>query len=287
MLDKTLVKQTNKKKLTIGDIRSVFLRSNLFQGSWNFERMQALGFCFSMIPVIRRLYPKNSEERKQAIKRHLEFFNTHPYISSPILGVTIAMEEKKANGENINDSVINGIKIGLMGPLAGVGDPIFWGTVRPVLAALGAGIAMSSSLLGPILFFILFNLVRLLTRYYGITYGYRKGLNIITGGLGGPSFLQKITEGASILGLFVIGALVNKWTNVNIPLVISEIKNPYTGETTITTVQTILNQLMPGLVPLLLTLLCMWLLRRKINPLWIIIGFFILGIIGYLTGFLS
>ncbi|MGP1932152.1 MAG: PTS system mannose/fructose/sorbose family transporter subunit IID, partial [Arsenophonus sp. ET-DL12-MAG3] len=97
----------------------------------------------------------------------------------------------------------------------------------------------------------------------------------------------KITEGASILGLFVIGALVNKWTNVNIPIVISEIKNPYTGETTITTVQTILNQLMPGLVPLLLTLLCMWLLRRKINPLLIIIGFFILGIIGCLTGFLS
>ncbi|XZQ54854.1 MAG: PTS mannose transporter subunit IID [Arsenophonus sp.] len=286
MLDKTLVKQTNKKKLTIGDIRWVFLRSNLFQGSWNFERMQALGFCFAMIPVIRRLYPKNSEERKQAIKRHLEFFNTHPYISSPILGVTIAMEEQKANGENINDSVINGIKIGLMGPLAGVGDPIFWGTIRPVLAALGAGIAMSSSLLGPILFFILFNLVRLLTRYYGITYGYKKGLNIITD-LSGTSYLQKITEGASILGLFVIGALVNKWTNVNIPLVISEIKNPYTGETTITTVQTILNQLMPGLVPLLLTLLCMWLLRRKINPLWIIIGFFILGIIGCLTGFLS
>ncbi|XZQ55516.1 MAG: PTS mannose transporter subunit IID [Arsenophonus sp.] len=286
MLDKTLVKQTNKKKLTIGDIRWVFLRSNLFQGSWNFERMQALGFCFAMIPVIRRLYPKNSEERKQAIKRHLEFFNTHPYISSPILGVTIAMEEQKANGENINDSVINGIKIGLMGPLAGVGDPIFWGTIRPVLAALGAGIAMSSSLLGPILFFILFNLVRLLTRYYGITYGYKKGLNIITD-LSGPSYLQKITEGASILGLFVIGALVNKWTNVNIPIVISEIKNPYTGETTITTVQTILNQLMPGLVPLLLTLLCMWLLRRKINPLLIIIGFFILGIIGCLTGFLS
>ncbi|MGP1932170.1 MAG: PTS system mannose/fructose/sorbose family transporter subunit IID, partial [Arsenophonus sp. ET-DL12-MAG3] len=80
-------------------------------------------------------------------------------------------------------------KIGLMGPLAGVGDPIFWGTIRPVLAALGAGIAMSSSLLGPILFFILFNLVRLLTRYYGITYGYKKGLNIITD-LSGPSYLQ-------------------------------------------------------------------------------------------------
>ncbi|WP_032115954.1 PTS mannose transporter subunit IID [Candidatus Arsenophonus nilaparvatae] len=285
MADTTSVNQTNLKKLTAGDIRGVFLRSNLFQGSWNFERMQALGFCFSMIPVIRRLYPENSEERKQAIKRHLEFFNTHPYVAAPVLGVTIAMEEQRANGADIDDGAINGIKVGLMGPLAGVGDPIFWGTVRPVFAALGAGIAMSGSLLGPLLFFILFNLVRLLTRYYGVTYGYKKGLDIVHDMGGG--FLQKMTEGASILGLFVMSALVNKWTNVNIPLVVSEIKNPNTGEVTITTVQTILNQLMPGLVPLLLTFGCMWLLRRKVNPLWIIIGFFILGIVGYWAGFLG
>ncbi|WP_063656858.1 PTS mannose transporter subunit IID [Candidatus Arsenophonus triatominarum] len=284
MADTTSVNQTNLKKLTAGDIRGVFLRSNLFQGSWNFERMQALGFCFSMIPVIRRLYPENSEKRKQAIKRHLEFFNTHPYVAAPVLGVTIAMEELMANGADIDDGAINGIKVGLMGPLAGVGDPIFWGTVRPVFAALGAGIAMSGSLLGPLLFFILFNLVRLLTRYYGVTYGYKRGLDIVHDMGGG--FLQKMTEGASILGLFVMGALVNKWTNVNIPLVVSEIKNPNTGEVTITTVQTILNQLMPGLVPLLLTFGCMWLLRRKVNPLWIIIGFFILGIVGYWAGFL-
>ncbi|HGJ5873132.1 MAG TPA: PTS mannose transporter subunit IID [Arsenophonus apicola] len=285
MADTTSANQTNQKKLTAGDIRGVFLRSNLFQGSWNFERMQALGFCFSMIPVIRRLYPENSEERKQAIKRHLEFFNTHPYVAAPVLGVTMAMEEQRANGADIDDGAINGIKVGLMGPLAGVGDPIFWGTVRPVFAALGAGIAMSGSLLGPLLFFILFNLVRLITRYYGVSYGYKKGLDIVHDMGGG--FLQKMTEGASILGLFVMGALVNKWTNVNIPLVVSEIKNPETGEVTITTVQTILNQLMPGLVPLLLTFGCMWLLRRKVNPLWIIVGFFILGIVGYWAGFLG
>lgn len=285
MADTTSANQTNQKKLTAGDIRRVFLRSNFFQGSWNFERMQALGFCFSTIPVIRRLYPENSEERKQAIKRHLEFFNTHPYVAAPVLGVTMAMEEQRANGADIDDGAINGIKVGLMGPLAGVGDPIFWGTVRPVFAALGAGIAMSGSLLGPLLFFILFNLVRLLTRYYGVSYGYKKGLDIVD--CMGGGFLQKMTEGASILGLFVMGALVNKWTNVNIPLVVSEIKNPKTGEVMITTVQTILNQLMPGLIPLLLTFSCMWLLRHKVNPLWIIVGFFILGIVGYWAGFLG
>ncbi|AHK20877.1 PTS mannose transporter subunit IID [Yersinia similis] len=275
---------TGEKKLTASDIRGVFLRSNLFQGSWNFERMQALGFCFSMVPAIRRLYPENSEERKQAIKRHLEFFNTQPFVAAPILGVTLAMEEQKANGAEIDDAAINGIKVGLMGPLAGVGDPIFWGTVRPVFAALGAGIAMSGSLLGPLLFFVLFNVVRLLTRYYGVAYGYKKGVNIVNDMGGG--FLQKLTEGASILGLFVMGALVNKWTHVNIPVVVSRITNP-AGETTVTTVQTILDQLMPGLVPLLLTFGCMWLLRRKVNALWIIMGFFAIGIFGYWIGFLA
>ncbi|WP_338882567.1 MULTISPECIES: PTS mannose transporter subunit IID [Xenorhabdus] len=274
-----------QKKLTQSDIRGVFLRSNLFQGSWNFERMQALGFCFSMIPAIRRLYPENTEERKQALKRHMEFFNTHPYVAAPILGVTMAMEEQRANGADIDDGAINGIKVGLMGPLAGVGDPIFWGTVRPVFAALGAGIAMSGSLLGPVLFFILFNLVRLITRYLGVAYGYKKGLDIVKDMGGG--FLQKMTEGASILGLFVMGALVNKWTKVNIPLVVSEVPDPITGEMKVTTVQTILDQLMPGLMPLLLTFGCMWLLRKKVNPLWIIIGFFVLGIVGFRFGFLG
>ncbi|CDL86013.1 PTS mannose transporter subunit IID [Xenorhabdus cabanillasii] len=274
-----------QKKLTQSDIRGVFLRSNLLQGSWNFERMQALGFCFSMVPAIRRLYPENTEERKLAIKRHLEFFNTHPYVAAPILGVTMAMEEQRANGANIDDGAINGIKVGLMGPLAGVGDPIFWGTVRPVFAALGAGIAMSGSLLGPILFFFLFNLVRLLTRYYGVAYGYKKGMDIVKDMGGG--FLQKMTEGASILGLFVMGALVNSWTKVNIPFVISKVPDPVTGVVKVTTVQTILDQLLPGIAPLLLTFGCMWLLRKKVNPLWIIVGFFVIGIIGYHFGFLG
>ncbi|MEQ4619661.1 PTS mannose transporter subunit IID [Providencia vermicola] len=273
------------KKLTQSDIRGVFIRSNLLQGSWNFERMQALGFCYSVVPVIRRLYPENNDERKQAIKRHLEFFNTHPYVAAPVLGVTMAMEEQRANGADIDDGAINGIKVGLMGPLAGVGDPIFWGTVRPVFAALGAGIAMTGSLLGPILFFVLFNLVRLLTLYYGVSYGYKKGVDIVQDIGGG--FLQKLTEGASILGLFVMGALVNKWTNVNIPVVVSSIENPETKIMEIKTIQDILNDLMPGLVPLLLTFACMWLLRRKVNPLWIIIGFFGLGILGAWLKFLA
>jgi len=271
-----------EKKLTKSDITSMFIRSNLHQGSWNYERMQALGYCFAMVPVIKRLY--TGDERKQAIKRHLEFFNTQPFVTAPILGVTAAMEEQKANGADIDDGAINGLKIGLMGPLAGVGDPIFWGTLRPVAAALGASIALTGSILGPILFFIIFNAVRLAIRYYGVSYGYSKGTTIVQDMAGGK--LQKLTEGASILGLFVMGALVNRWTSINVPIVVSTIAKA-DGTKAITTVQTILDSLLPGLLPLLATFACMKLLKMKVNAVWIIFGIFVLGIIFYGLGWMA
>ena len=271
-----------EKKLTSSDFFWAFVRSNFLQASWNMERMQGLGYCFGMVPILKRLY--EGEELKQALKRHLEFYNTQPFVTAPIIGITAAMEEKKADGADIPDGVINGIKVGMMGPLAGVGDPIFWGTLRPITAALGASIAMSGSLLGPILFFVLFNLVRLLVRWYGISYGYSKGTDIVQDVAGNK--LQKLTEGASILGLFVMGALVNKWTSVNIPIVVSEITNAK-GEHVVTTVQGILDSLMPGLVPLLLTFMCMGLLKKKVNAIWIIFGLFALGIVCFALGIMN
>ena len=271
-----------EKKLTSSDFFWAFVRSNFLQGSWNMERMQALGYCFGMVPILKRLY--EGEELKKAMKRHLEFYNTQPFVTAPIIGITAAMEEKRANGADIPDGVINGIKVGMMGPLAGVGDPIFWGTLRPITAALGASFAINGSLAGPLIFFFLFNIVRLAIRWYGIKYGYIKGTDVVKDVAGNR--LQKLTEGASILGLFVMGALVNKWTSVNIPVVVSQITNAK-GEVVTTTVQGILDQLMPGLVPLLMTFACMYLMRKKINPIWIIFGLFAIGIFGYGTGILS
>lgn len=104
---------------------SVALRSTFLQGSWNYERMQNGGWAFSIIPAIKKLY-KTDEERAEALKRHLEFFNTHPYVASPVIGVTLALEEERANGAEVDDAAIQGVKVGMMGPLAGVGDPVFW-----------------------------------------------------------------------------------------------------------------------------------------------------------------
>jgi PTS system, mannose/fructose/sorbose family, IID component len=276
--------EQTKLALTKKDIRSTYWRSTFLLGSFNFERMQAMGFCVSMIPTIKRLYSKK-EDQAAALKRHLEFFNTQPWVASPIIGVTAAMEQERANGaKNIDDAAISGVKVGLMGPLAGVGDPIFWGTLRPVLAALGAGLAISGNLLGPLLFFIGINLCRALTRWYGFKYGYEKGTEIVNDMGGGR--LQKLTQGASILGLFVMGSLVSKWTTINISLELLRYKNQM-GEEVVTTVQSVLNDLLPGLAALLLTFFCMYLLRKKINAIYIIFALFGVGIVGYHFGILA
>ena len=203
-----------EEKITLSkqDRRSVALRSTFLQGSWNYERMQNGGWCFAMIPAIKKLYT-NKEDQKAALKRHLEFFNTHPYVASPVLGVTLALEEEKANGAQVDDAAIQGVKVGMMGPLAGVGDPVFWFTARPMLGALGASLAMGGSILGPILFFVLWNVIRWAFMWYTQEFGYRAGSKIsedLSGGL-----LQKVTKIASILGMFVLGSLIERWVSIN------------------------------------------------------------------------
>ena len=126
-----------KLQLSQSDRRKVWWRLTFLQGSWNYERMQNLGWAYALMPAIKKLYT-TKEDRAAALGRHLEFFNTHPYVAAPIMGVTMALEEERANGAEIDDTAIQGVKIGMMGPLAGVGDPVFWYTIRPILVALGA-----------------------------------------------------------------------------------------------------------------------------------------------------
>lgn len=301
------------EKITLSkkDRLAVAWRSTFLQGSWNYERMQNGGWCFAMIPAIKKLYT-NKEDQKAALKRHLEFFNTHPYLASPILGVTLALEEERANGAKVDDAAIQGVKVGMMGPLAGVGDPVFWFTVRPMLGALGASLAMGGSILGPILFFVLWNVIRWAFMWYTQEFGYKAGSKIsedLSGGL-----LQKVTKTASILGMFVLGSLVERWVTINFIPVVSKVQLsegayidweslPAGAEgirtaleqfssglslspEQITTLQDNLNSLIPGFAPLLLTLLCMWLLKKNVSPIIIIIGLFIVGIVGHVIGLL-
>ncbi|ASQ48905.1 MAG: PTS mannose/fructose/sorbose transporter family subunit IID [Leptotrichia sp.] len=299
-----------KIKLTKADRRKVMLRSQFLQGSWNYERMQNGGWAFALIPALKKLYP-NKEDASAALKRHLEFFNTHPYIAAPILGVTLALEEEKANGADINDAAIQGVKVGMMGPLAGIGDPVFWFTVRPILGAVAASLAVASgSIVGPLLFFILWNVIRIAFLWYTQEFGYQKGTEITQDLSGG--MLQKITKGASILGMFVMGILVQRWITIKFPMIVASAKlskgafiefpkgmvdgtqlqkiltdlaaGLSISPEKVTTLQDNLDQLVPGLAALLLTFLCMWLLKKKVSPILIIFALFIVGIAGHFIG---
>ena len=296
-------------KLTKKDRISVWIRSFFLQGSWNYERMQNGGWAFAMIPAIKRLY-KTKEEQSAALKRHLEFFNTHPYVASPILGVTLALEEERANGAPVEDVTIQGVKVGMMGPLAGIGDPVFWFTIRPILGALAASLAISGNILGPIIFFFAWNIIRMAFTWYTQEFGYKAGSRISEDLSGGV--LQDITKGASILGMFILGSLVNRWVSVQFAPVVSKVtlsEGAYidwsslpagaegikqallqqaaglslTSEK-VTTLQSNLDSLIPGLAGLLITFVCMWLLKKKVSPIIIILGLFLLGIVFHVIG---
>lgn len=300
---------TEKIQLTKSDRRKVWWRSTFLQGSWNYERMQNLGWAYSLIPAIKKLYT-TKEDRAAALERHLEFFNTHPYVAAPIMGVTLALEEEKANGAEIDDTAIQGVKIGMMGPLAGIGDPVFWFTVRPILGALGASLASAGNIVGPLIFFFGWNIIRMAFLWYTQEFGYKAGSEItkdLSGGL-----LQKITKGASILGMFILAALVERWVNVTFTLSLpstqlskgayiefpngavtggklQEILGQVQSGLSLTqekanTLQGQLDSLIPGLMGLLLTFLCMWLLKKKVSPIVMIIGLFIVGIVAHVIG---
>ncbi len=299
------------EKITLSkkDRRSVAIRSQLLQGSWNYERMQNGGWCYALVPAIKKLYPKK-DDQIAALKRHMEFFNTHPYVAAPIVGVTLALEEERANGAPVDDAAIQGVKVGMMGPLAGVGDPVFWFTARPILGALGASLAMAGNIMGPILFFVLWNVLRFAFIYYTQEFGYKAGTAItkdLSGGL-----LGKVTKGASILGMFVLGALVNRWVSVTFTPVVSEVTlsegayidwsslpegaegihqalSQYASglsldSTSVTTLQDNLDTLIPGFAGLLLTLLCCWLLKKNVSPIVIIVALFVIGIVFHVIG---
>ena len=311
MTELNTVKPDESGKLTLSkaDRQKVWWRSTFLQGSWNYERMQNLGWAYSLILAIKKLYTKK-EDQAAALERHLEFFNTHPYVAAPIIGVTLALEEEKANGAAIDDAAIQGVKIGMMGPLAGIGDPVFWFTVRPILGALGASLALTGNIIGPLIFFLAWNAIRMAFLWYTQELGYKAGSEITKDMSGG--ILQDITKGASILGMFILAVLVERWVSIKFVFNVSSVKlddkayihwdklsSGYKGiqeafaqvgqglsqtPEKVTTFQQNLDSLIPGLMGLLLTFACMWLLKKKVSPITIIIALFVVGVLAHVAG---
>lgn len=270
------MKTSNENKITEKELNRVFWRSFQMEFSWNYERQMNLGYIYAMIPVLQKLYANNKEELKKALKRHLEFFNMTPHIVTLMLGISTAMEQENSESEDFDDNSINNIKTALMGPLSGIGDSFFWGTLRLIATGIGTALSLRGNILGPIMFLLIFNVPHIIIRYILVKLGYKLGIEFLTK-LEKTGAMEKLTFGASILGLIVIGAMATRMIEITIPLSFGS------GDSAIT-VQGILNDIMPGLLQLGTFGVVYYLLGKKVKPLVILLGMAVVGIVGSFIG---
>ncbi|WDF82383.1 PTS system mannose/fructose/sorbose family transporter subunit IID [Lacticaseibacillus pabuli] len=269
---------TPEKKLTKRDLNKVFWRTLQMEFAWNYERQMNLGFSYAMIPALKRLYSDDKKKMSAALKRHLTFFNTTPFIVTFITGITSAMEEQNANDPNFDVSSINTVKASLMGPLAGIGDAFFWGTLRLLATGIGTTLALKGNILGPILFLLVFNLPTLFIRWMCNNWGYKLGTGFLQT-IQKNGTMERLTYGAAILGLVVIGAMTASMVVIHIPLTFGS------GAEKIK-IQEVLNQIVPQLLPLGAFGLIYWLLGKKAKPLVIIAGIAVVSIFASWIGLL-
>ncbi|WP_066496851.1 PTS system mannose/fructose/sorbose family transporter subunit IID [Abyssisolibacter fermentans] len=262
---------TEDKKL----LNKVFKRSFTLECSFNYEKMQALGFAYSMIPVINKYY-KSKEKKAEALKRHMALFNTTPHVSSFIMGMAAAMEKQNAEKGNVEPSSINAIKVGLMGPMAGVGDSFFWGTFRIIAAGVGVQLAQQGSLLAPLIFLLLFNIPHLIVRYFGTFLGFKLGAKFLKNAYE-SGIMNKISKAATIVGLMVVGAMTFSMVNFSTPFVVN------LGGASVA-LQNILDQILPGVLPLALTYVCYKQLEKGRNVNLVLVSLLVLGVLGKFIG---
>jgi PTS system mannose-specific IID component len=268
-----------EKKLTRADLMSAFWRYIfLFQCGWNYERMQSVGYCFTMLPILKKTHP-DPEEFKEAFLTNLNFFNTNPVVGAPlIIGAHIALEEAGASLETTE-----GVKVGLMGPLAGVGDTLVWALYNSIIFSIGSVMALQGNVLGPILVILLVFFPYLAVRYWQFFWAYRQGTNIVA--QLGSGAIQRITELATLVGLIVVGGFAPSIVRLTTPLK-WEREVTIRGEQVVQTIsiQQNLDAILPYMLPLLATWLAYWLLKKGWSPVRVI-G--VLVVIGFLGGALG
>jgi len=269
------------KKVTKKDLKTIFRRSFFHEASYNAERQQALGFAFTLTPLIKKLYQDDEDAYIEACQRHTEFFNLTVQITNFVVGIVVALEEKNANSEGKNmGSTISAVKSALMGPLAAIGDTFFWGCFRIVAASVGASLCLQGNPLGVVMFILMFNIPHLLVRWYGLLFGYKLGENFMSF-IGEGGMLQKLTEAAYIVGLTVIGAMTASYVGLSCGISFS------IGESVIV-VQEILDEIFPCILPMGITLLLAWFMRKKnTKPTLLIFLMIVLGLLGGIFGILA
>ncbi|MDF7639463.1 PTS system mannose/fructose/sorbose family transporter subunit IID [Lactobacillus sp. ESL0791] len=245
------------------------------EASYNYERLQALGQANAMVPIIRKLYPDNKDRQVEELKKYFVFYNTEPsFIGTVIPGIATAMEEQRANGaEEITAETINGLRTGLMGPIAGIGDTLSQGIIYPILAGIACSLAIQGNYIGPIFFEVAYKALLIGCGWTMYRLGYSKGKAFILDMMR-KGTIAKLTDIFGMIGLMVVGSMTASRVLVRIPLVLK------IGQVTLNVQKQVLDAFMPSLLPLGITLLVYWLVRKKINVNWIILGIFVVGILG-------
>lgn len=263
----TASKQLMDKKT----FRKILWRSFLLQGSWNYINGAGVGALYMILPFIRKLYPnpEDKNERISALKRGLAYFNITPAIAPFPMGIAASMEEQNKEISDFDPSSINAVKASLMGPLSGIGDSLFWGTIRVIAAGIGISLAKAGNILGPILFLVIYNVPNLLARYYGLKYGYELGGEFIQK-VYANGLMKIITKAAGILGMIMVGAMT--YSTVTLKTILKFKIGSMTFN-----LQQILDQIMLGIIPLTVTLGTFWLIRKKVSANKIILLMVILS----------
>lgn len=271
-----------KKTLTKKEVTKAFWRWTFFShANYNYERLEATGLVHAYKPIINKLYGDDPEEYKACIKRHMQFFNTEPHIGGVIPGIVIAMEEERANGAPITDEAINGVKTGLMGPFAGIGDTLWQGTLTPILLAFGISLGSQGNLLGPLVYALLMFGIMFPVAYICWMKGYELGKDGIEKILGGNQ-LQMLITGASAMGAIVLGALSSQFVSVNCAAVIKF------GALEMNVQETVFDALFKGILPLAVTLFTLYLLKnRKMKATTVMLILIAIGLVGGAIGFLG
>lgn len=264
-------------------ISQFFWRSWAIQDSWNYERQMNMGFLYGIVPTLDRCYPDESdpvqlERKKEAYRRHMAFYNCTPQTSAFVLGLAASMEEELAETPDAFDpGAVNAIKTSLMGPLSGIGDSFFQGTIRVIAFGLGVALAQQGSMMGPVLAMVISIIPSVLVTWFGAKLGYQ----------GGREYLEKLQSGdlmdrvmyvCGIVGLMAIGGMVATLIGATTPLTFSE------GSVVI---QDILDTILPNMIPLALTGAMYALIKRNVGSGWLLVisifGGIALSVLGILV----
>lgn len=262
----------SKGKLTKKDITKMGLYSVIEQSAFSFERMQAPGFTLSMLPAFKKIYGDSKKDLSEFMTYNMEFINTEPHMATFLMGLILSMEE---HGED--RKLIEGIRNGLFGPFAGLGDAIFWFTLLPISAAICCSLAQDGSVLGPLLYIAIWFLAAI-SRIWFARFGYNLGVRAISKISESTKYL---TKAAGILGVMVVGGLIPSYINI----AFSESLKFGMGDGT--TVQSVFDNILPNVLPLGFVFLIYWLFKKKnANVLAIIIGIIVFGIVMSFLGWM-